>query len=403
MSGRLYWLMTKSKLAQLPVVKKSKGSWVENICFWATPCNVCSKEKMNVVATVEVSWVKREESEELLLHNYENTSTVISHESGALRDIRVFLLWVFVLLGLLGNSLMLNWLWTHRKQKTRMVRLFGNLALADVLVTLCGTLPLLVLEYLGPSWPAGEILCKLFHFLLGFSCCASNYMVVPIAFDRCRAVKRPLALRTKVSRLTAFSWITSLIMNVPNFIFYRVVDEDKRTVCRNIVFEWPIIYIRIFLTGLLVCVYVIPLIAIIICNILVCRQIRKSFAVYRYDNEKCHGNVSKVSSLGLCFRQFRTSTFHGAEIRAVKLTVAIILIFLLCEAPFCVLQLIRVYGHLQDSSGETYSILPVFAISNSSIMPFVFLVLYAKFPFFTSSSQSSRKENSHRVFIRDYI
>ncbi|XP_076352823.1 N-formyl peptide receptor 2-like [Tachypleus tridentatus] len=173
----------------------------KNLCFWATLRNDYSEKKMNAVVTAEVFWVKREKTEEQIFHNYENTSAVFSsHESRALRDIRVFLLWVFVLLGLLGNSMMLSWLWTHRKQQTRIVRLFGNLASADVLVNLCGTLPLLVLEYLRPAWPAGEILCKIFHFLLEFSCCASNYMIVPIPFDRCKAVKRPLAFRTKCVR-----------------------------------------------------------------------------------------------------------------------------------------------------------------------------------------------------------
>ncbi|XP_022241249.1 chemokine-like receptor 1 isoform X3 [Limulus polyphemus] len=165
-----------------------------------------------------------------------------------MRDVRVFSLWVLAFLGLFGNGMMLVWLWAHRKRRIRIVRLFGNLAIADVLVTLCGTLPLLALEYLGTEWRVGEILCKIFYFLLGFSSCSSNYMMVPIAFDRCRAVKRPLALRIKVFRLTAFGWVTAFLLNLPSIVLYREVNEDRQTVCRSVMFDWSPIYIRVMIT-----------------------------------------------------------------------------------------------------------------------------------------------------------
>ncbi|XP_013792025.1 gonadotropin-releasing hormone receptor-like [Limulus polyphemus] len=151
---------------------------------------------MNITLSTENIWLDTEEHSSS--HCCENGSDVVSPLHKTMKNIRVTSLCVLVILGVLGNSLMLGWLWTHRKRRVRIVQLFGHLAIADVLVTLSGTLPLLILEYMGPGWPAGEAFCKIFNFLLGFGSCASNYMMVPIAFDRFRAVKRPLALRLKV-------------------------------------------------------------------------------------------------------------------------------------------------------------------------------------------------------------
>ncbi|XP_076308717.1 mesotocin receptor-like [Tachypleus tridentatus] len=320
-----------------------------------------------------------------------------------MRNVRVFSLWVLAFLGLFGNSMMLVWLWAHRKRRIRIVRLFVNLAIADVLVTLCGTLPLLCIEYLGTEWRAGEVLCKIFYFLLGFSTCASNYMMVPIAFDRCRAVKRPLALRIKVSRLTAFGWVTAFLLNIPNIVFYQEVNDDRQTVCRSVMFDWSPIYVRVVMTCMIIFIYITPLIVIITCNTRVFQQLRKSFRVYRYDNEEYHSNILRISSLGICSRSVHTTPQQSAEIRTVKLTLAIIFVFLLCEAPFCVLQLCRAYGDPQAFHSETYTILPIMSISNSSVMPFVFLILYTKFPYPGSSTRSSRKEHSRCSFVRDNV
>ncbi|XP_076337314.1 mesotocin receptor-like [Tachypleus tridentatus] len=341
---------------------------------------------MNIVHTTENIWLATEENEHSLSQCCENGSDVVSPLRKMMKTIRVTSLWVLVFLGVLGNGLMLGWLWTHRKRRVRIVQLFGHLAIADVLVTLSGTLPLLILEYVGPGWPAGEIFCKTFNFLLGFGSCASNYMMVPIAFDRCRAMKRPLALRLKVARLTSFGWIISFVINIPNFIIYRKMEDDELTACRNIVYDLPLVYVRVIFTGFVVFVYIVPLVAIIICNAWVFRQIKISDQMYHCNNEEFHINVIRISSLGICSSQIRHTPLQCAGIRTVKITIAIILVFVMCEAPFCVLELCRVYGDQHALHSETYTILPVIAISNSSIMPFVFVILYAKLPIRTSNN-----------------
>ncbi|XP_013781282.1 solute carrier family 12 member 1-like [Limulus polyphemus] len=77
------------------------------------------------------------------------------YDQPVIKEVRVTTLWVLAVFGALGNSIVLYWLWNHRARKSRALRLFLNLTIADVLVTVCATGPQLVWEYYGREWRAG--------------------------------------------------------------------------------------------------------------------------------------------------------------------------------------------------------------------------------------------------------
>ncbi|XP_076329732.1 oxytocin receptor-like [Tachypleus tridentatus] len=308
-----------------------------------------------------------------------NVSTRASESNQNLHNFRVSSLWVLTVLGLSGSSLMWYWLCYRRRHSTRIVRLFRHLAAADVLVNLCTTCPLLVLEYTGNEWRfGGDIFCRVFMYLMGFSICASNYLIIPIALDRCKVVLRPLSPLWKVRKLTVTTWVLSGIISLPSILIFRQMEHNGKILCRNILYDWPLTYLRLCLTAAVLLVYVGPLLLVIVCNIQVFLKIGR--AVHLSSSEE-NEEESQINCFESRAGRVRSSSFQEAQVKTLKLTFAVIGIFLVCEAPFCVLELWRVYGDHNSIEDPQYSILPILAVLNSSINPYVFLFLHANISF----------------------
>lgn len=125
-------------------------------------------------------------------------STYNLYDQPILREVRVAVLWILALTGLIGNGTVLFWLLWHRKRRSKVLRLFLNLAISDTLVLAFATCSQLAWEYVDRDWKAGDVFCRVFKFAQTFSICASNYLIVAIALDRHRAIRRPLAIAWKV-------------------------------------------------------------------------------------------------------------------------------------------------------------------------------------------------------------
>ncbi|XP_076352711.1 oxytocin receptor-like [Tachypleus tridentatus] len=304
----------------------------------------------------------------------QNVSKTVRHQQSlydqpVIKNVRVTTLWILAVLGFIGNVVVLFWLLNHRARKSRVLRLFLNLTIADVLVTVCATGPQLVWEYYGREWRAGDFVCRLVKFLQTFSICASNYLISAIALDRYRAIRRPLSPPWKTLHLATWSWLLAGLTNFSCFFLFRQMDYQNQSVCRNILYDVPAVFLKVYLTVVVVLVFIIPLLVISICYTRLIQKISEKAEEIVYQTK--FGNGARVDRFAL--RRLPNNCLSRAKQKTLRMTFVIITSFLLCSSPYCIVEMWRMYGNPTYMSAMTYSILAALAVSNSSTNPFVFL------------------------------
>jgi len=114
------------------------------------------------------------------------------------KPFRLAILYIILIVGLIGTTLVLLYMFFSRKLYPRFNHLSRvnafilNLTIADASVLLLAVLPQLVWEHADRDWYAGEIMCRIVKFLQSFAMMASNYILIVIAVDRHHAIRAPL-------------------------------------------------------------------------------------------------------------------------------------------------------------------------------------------------------------------
>uniref|UniRef100_A0A3P9H959 Neuropeptide Y receptor type 2 n=1 Tax=Oryzias latipes TaxID=8090 RepID=A0A3P9H959_ORYLA len=151
---------------------------------------------------------------------------------------------LIILLGLLGNSLVIYMIIRYRNMRTVTNFFIANLALADLLVnTLC--LPFTLVYTLLDEWKFGAVLCHMVPFAQALSVHVSILTLTVIALERYRCIVFHLGRRlTWHSSLLimAFTWTVSAVLAAPLAIFREYRQEEipsinlRIAVCSE---KWP--------------------------------------------------------------------------------------------------------------------------------------------------------------------
>ena len=203
--------------------------------------------------------------------------------------------------------------------------LIKNLAIADLIFTVT-VMPdtVIFIIYEGPRWiggTLGHVTCKLVFYAVPVSIAASVITLTVISFDRFCAIFFPLsqALFHKHKTITAIIWLISLITMAPNLLFFQVFQDGERYYCYQV---WPwaedleetFLALKISHVVFFVLLYALPLLIIAVVNSLVAQRVWF---------HKSPGNAASLN---------RTSA-EVTKRRAVKMLVAIVVVFALCWLP----------------------------------------------------------------------
>lgn len=144
-----------------------------------------------------------------------------------------------VVVGLIGNSLVVIVVAFNQQMRSTTNLLIINLAIADLLF-ICCCVPFTATDYVLPYWPFGDLWCKMVQYLIVVTAYASVYTLVLMSLDRFLAVVHPIvsmSIRTEKNALTAIliTWAVILILAVP--VLYRhgevtyTYSSEEHTVC----------------------------------------------------------------------------------------------------------------------------------------------------------------------------
>ncbi|KAG7326655.1 hypothetical protein KOW79_010056 [Hemibagrus wyckioides] len=279
-----------------------------------------------------------------------------------LARIEIALLGVIFLSATTLNLGLLLVLVKRRESMSRMRVFVLHLCLADLTVALFQVCPQLLWDitdrFVGP-----DLVCRLVKYLQVVGMFASTYMIVVMTLDRYQAVCNPMGtLQRKRARWNlpvCIAWAVSLVGALPQiFIFSRVQVAPEVFDCwAQFVQPWGL---KAYVTWTTLVIFGLPILTVIVCQVCICRAVRVRLHMNTH-HEGCT-NASRVPGLS------------KARVKTVKMTVVIVLVYVVCWAPFFTVQLWSVWDDDAPTESATFTILMLLGSLNSCANPCIYLV-----------------------------
>ncbi|XP_032204763.1 vasopressin V1a receptor [Mustela erminea] len=325
---------------------------------------------------------------------------------------------VTFVVAVLGNSSVLVALHRTPRKTSRMHLFIRHLSLADLAVAFFQVLPQMCWDityrFRGP-----DALCRVVKHLQVFGMFVSPYMLVVMTADRYIAVCHPLKTLqqpTRRSRLMiAAAWVLSFVLSTPQYFVFSMVEVDNVTKAidcwATFIQPWgPRAYVTWMTGG----IFVAPVVILGTCYGFICyhiwRNVRGKTALRPGKGaEGASGALHKGFLLAPCISSVKT--ISRAKIRTVKMTFVIVTVYIVCWAPFFILQMWSVWDDKLvwvESENPAVTITALLASLNSCCNPWIYMFFSGhllqdciqSFPCCQSMKQTLNKEDSDSVSRR---
>uniref|UniRef100_A0A3Q3SV87 2-oxoglutarate receptor 1-like n=1 Tax=Mastacembelus armatus TaxID=205130 RepID=A0A3Q3SV87_9TELE len=223
---------------------------------------------------------------------------------------------IIFIIGLVGNitsiSIYLTKLWPWKSSSIIMV----NLALTDLLYVL--SLPFLVYYYSNEdSWTLGDFMCRYVRFGFHLHLYGSILFLTCLSVFRYVVVIRPLwaaQLQQKLWGIVACSavWIIAAAEITPMLTLFSLVEHDNKTYCLDFA-SIRVDDVRRYGWLLTALGFLLPLLVVFMCYIGIVKQLAKG-----------------------------PSTTSAWRMRARRMTVLILVVFVVCYLPYHILRVLRI-------------------------------------------------------------
>ncbi|XP_029465392.1 vasopressin V2 receptor [Rhinatrema bivittatum] len=310
-----------------------------------------------------------------LLSSLQNTSWnasehLVDDRNHQLAKVEIAILATIFVFATVGNLLVLFILLRRRKHNTLMHTFMTNLCFADLVVAFFQVLPQLVWDitdrFMGP-----DLVCRMVKYLQIVGMFASSYMIVAMTFDRHQAICQPMMTYKKgVTRwnIPVFvAWLTSLIFSLPQiFIFSkRKIESDVYECWAEFIQPWGL---KAYVTWVTMMVFVLPTFFIATCQVLIFKEIYHSIYL---KSERIAANVIKKAQ-PMHSKERTHLGVSTALAKTVKMTLVIVLVYVVCWAPFFFVQLWFAWDPNPPKDTSAFVILLLLASLNSCTNPWIY-------------------------------
>ncbi|KAM9309170.1 gonadotropin releasing hormone receptor 3 [Pholidichthys leucotaenia] len=233
---------------------------------------------------------------------------------------------VLFLFAACSNLALLVSVWRSRRLASHLRPLMLSLASADLMMTFV-VMPLDAAWNVTVQWYGGDALCKLLCFLKLFAMHASAFILVVISLDRQHAILHPLdalSAHSRNRRMLLLAWSLSLLLASPQLFIFRTirVDSVDFTQCAShgsFRQRWQETVYNMFH---FITLYVIPLLVMSCCYGHILLHIHQQ---HLRDKGESH------------LRRSGTDIIPKARMKTLKMTVVIVLSFVVCWTPYYLL------------------------------------------------------------------
>ncbi|CAF0855456.1 unnamed protein product [Rotaria sordida] len=325
------------------------------------------------------------------------------------------------ILALTANLRVLFKLFHYSRRRFRDHILLLNLCAADLFFTLV-YIPSEIYAYTVGRWHYDHI-CKIIAALKGLGIYVSSTTIIGISIDRYLSIVHPLTVYQSNTRNKLFvvgSWFISGLASIPQLIIFKRLTNELlcREMCGDILSTDPAKRLA-YNIGVAIFAYIAPLLTIFysyfrILYVLHKRSDRRTFRFVkctnrkkRYDDRNQTNNTILTSNTTDIYRQrsshcqqslveqeinsHNIKTITRAKLKTLKLTVFIVICFVLCWTPYyCIVFFILItdarIDHQYDKTTpidssiidqSTYNqrsflIVMMLAVSNSVLDPLIY-------------------------------
>ncbi|XP_061669373.1 putative gonadotropin-releasing hormone II receptor [Syngnathoides biaculeatus] len=282
----------------------------------------------------------------------------------------------FILCGVSAfcNLAVLRAAYTDRKRKSHVRVLIVNLTLADLLATFV-VMPVDAVWNITVQWVAGDLTCRLLMFLKLLAMYSGAFVTVVISLDRQSAILHPLAInkaRRRNKFMLAAAWGMSVLLSVPQMFLFHIVTikhpQDfmqctTRGSFKSHSYETAYNMFTFF------CLFLLPLVIMITC------YTRIFFAISKRLKKD---NVSSTDVQLRCSK----NNIPRARMRTLKMSVVIVLSFIICWTPYYLLGLW--YWFFPDDlegkvSHALTHLLFIFGLVNACLDPLIYGLFTIRF------------------------
>uniref|UniRef100_H3CPI6 Arginine vasopressin receptor 2b, tandem duplicate, 1 n=2 Tax=Tetraodon nigroviridis TaxID=99883 RepID=H3CPI6_TETNG len=292
-----------------------------------------------------------------------------------LAQVEIALLSIIFITAAVLNLGVLFLLWKRRKQLSRMRVFVLHLCVADLVVTFFQVCPQLLWDvtdrFVGP-----DVLCRLVKYLQVVGMFASTYMIVVMTIDRYQAICKPMVTfqrrRARCNGPVCAAWCVSLVGSLPQiFIFSRVeVAPGVHDCWAQFVQPWGP---RAYVSWTTLVIFVLPILTVTVCQVRICRAVNLNFHMKTQQD-------AAAASRPLPSRASTVSGVSRARVKTAKMTVVIVVAYVLCWAPFFAVQLWSVWDDEAPTHTAAFTILMLLASLNSCANPCIYLLFNRKLP-----------------------
>ncbi|XP_015795190.1 gonadotropin-releasing hormone II receptor-like [Tetranychus urticae] len=298
-------------------------------------------------------------------------------------------------IGSFGNFYALKDLVKARQLSQYINLLMAHLTFADLCVIFI-SLPIEIMWRITISWNAGDTSCRVIQSVRLFGMYLSSNIVVCISIDRLHAFTR--SSRTgyrKYSKTFLISaYILALFLSLPQAAIYRVEYHPSfPDYAQCIQARWFVdsklekFYIAMCLLGM----YFVPLIAIVFCYCKIFfhlhfdgQSIQFQDALYALQYRAVDARDNKdIRRVIARHHANRYSIILKAKRRTLKMTLIIVIAYLICWSPYACLILYYSFDYksAQDIDPAIQEGILLFAVAHSCVNPFVYRInLVRRFP-----------------------
>ncbi|KAJ8304942.1 hypothetical protein KUTeg_018525, partial [Tegillarca granosa] len=286
--------------------------------------------------------------------------------------VKVMILSAICVISFVGNSATLIQMYRMRRRKSTINTLIVNLAIADLFVSVfC-----MAGEAIWNStvqWLAGDAICKIFKFMQGFGPLLSTFITVVISVDRCCVILDPMSRNKAPQRvriMIIISWFLGALFSVPQALVFVVMrgpfEEDFYQCINSFPDPW---HKRLYYIFSLLVQFLLPLVIMIIAyGLIFCTISRKSKEFGDPVNTSVTNSYEHINGRG----QVRNNLLRKAKRKALRMSIFIVLAFILCWFPYYVIYTGIAFGYWDKVSQQLVTGLSFVGLSTSVLNPIIY-------------------------------
>ncbi|KAM4053906.1 putative G-protein coupled receptor 150 [Anomaloglossus baeobatrachus] len=287
------------------------------------------------------------------------------------RQLRIITMTIIFTVALVGNTVVLYKIYNGKDKKRKINFLITHLALADLYVSVMTLLSQIVWELLEDEWLAGDVSCRIFKVFQVSGLIASSNIIAIVALERHHVIMNPLSTPLPTRCFAALGWLLALLFSVPQAFVFRAVYTEHGSRCHNVFGQLPRWHFQVYIIYSSVTVFFLPfcILAVAYIRILWILWKGKPARIPKHHNGDLELQVTKRPLKLIA----ANSCIPRAKIKTLKMTLVIIILFIVCGLPYFIVEMKLAFGTITGLDAEVMAVLGIFVVTNSAVNPYVYL------------------------------